>query len=158
MAAASTWPARFAVLDDILGRHADHRSTPDGCAGYVWRRILETNGTARIGDLAEETGYGRRQLGVRFTREFGLTPKQAARVVRFEHSRELVRRVGRTGSSAALSPRPSLADIAARCGYYDQAHLAREWTALAGCAPSVWMASEQLSFVQDTAADAPAGS
>ncbi|HKB31133.1 MAG TPA: hypothetical protein VKD26_09875 [Streptosporangiaceae bacterium] len=37
---------------------------------------------------------------------------------------------------------PALADLAVTCGYYDQVHLAREFRALAGCAPSRWVAEE----------------
>jgi AraC-like DNA-binding protein len=44
--------------------------------------------------------------------------------------------------------RPGLAEIAARCGYADQAHLTREWRELAGCTPSTWLA-EELPSVQD---------
>ena len=36
----------------------------------------------------------------------------------------------------------ALADLAADCGYFDQAHLAREFRALAGCPPSQWLAEE----------------
>jgi len=35
-----------------------------------------------------------------------------------------------------------LADLAVECGYFDQAHLAREFRALAGCPPSQWIAEE----------------
>jgi AraC-like DNA-binding protein len=35
-----------------------------------------------------------------------------------------------------------LADLAVTCGYFDQAHLAREFRALAGCPPSQWLAEE----------------
>ena len=50
---------------------------------------------------------------------------------------------------------PSLARVAAECGYADQAHMTREWHALAGSSPSAWLADEQLPFVQDL--DAPDG-
>ena len=47
------------------------------------------------------------------------------------------------GLSPATSPAgPSLASLAAECGYYDQAHLAREFRELAGCPPSRWLAEE----------------
>ena len=59
-------------------------------------------------------------------------PKLAARVIRFQRSRELLASPGR----------PGLADIALACGYYDQAHLTRDWRELAGCSPTVWMAEE----------------
>ena len=35
---------------------------------------------------------------------------------------------------------PNWADIAADCGYADQAHLVREFQALAGMAPGAWHA------------------
>ena len=37
---------------------------------------------------------------------------------------------------------PALADLAVAGGYYDQAHLAREFRGLAGCPPSRWLAEE----------------
>jgi len=33
-------------------------------------------------------------------------------------------------------------------GRYDQAHMTREWNALAGCTPGIWIARE-LPFIQD---------
>jgi AraC-like DNA-binding protein len=96
-----------------------------------------------VAEVARTVGYSRRRLDVRVTREFGLGPKQLARVARFERSHRELRR----------DPARPLAGLAAGCGYYDQAHMAREWNALAGCPPSRWLAGEQIPFVQD---DAPA--
>jgi AraC-like DNA-binding protein len=42
----------------------------------------------------------------------------------------------------------SLSAIAVANGFADQAHMTREWTALANCTPKTWI-SEELPFVQD---------
>ena len=155
--AAGTWAARFAVVDDLLARRtgvqltpgavpaAGHASltAPSGSAAqvgeevaYAWRALLASRGAIPIADLARETGWSARHLGGRFRDEFGLTPKAAARLVRFDRARRLLqRRVVAAGT-------PALADLAAAGGYYDQAHLARDFRELAGCAPSRWLAEE----------------
>jgi AraC-like DNA-binding protein len=139
MGAASSWRARFAVLDDVLSRRLDRIAEPRPEVDHAWHRIAACDGAVRIADLAAEVGWSRRHLAERFTREYGLTPKEAARVMRFERSRLLLSR----------RSRPRLASVAAECGYYDQAHLAREWNELAGCPPSTWLAEEELPFLQD---------
>jgi len=88
-----------------------------------------------VSGLAAETGWSERHLRSRFLAETGLTPKAAARAIRFDRARRLMQR--RCGAGLLV-----LADLAADCGYYDQAHLAREFRALAGCAPTDWLARE----------------
>jgi AraC-like DNA-binding protein len=154
MAAAPDWRRCFAVLDEALIRLSRTRNAAQLEMAGAWQRILESGGAVRVGDLARETGYSRRQLTKRFAREYGLTPKQAARVVRFERSWSLLRRLERSRRLSHEHPRRSLAGVAVSCGYYDQAHLAREWNELAGCPPSAWLAEEELPFVQDAAHEA----
>jgi AraC-like DNA-binding protein len=138
MAAAADWPHRFAILDEVLSRCTDRAKPAPTILGYLWRRMLTSGGALRVGDLAAEVGWSRRHLGARFAAEFGLSPKEAARVVRFDRAKRLLR----------APDRPTLAEVSAVCGYYDQPHLAREWRELAGVAPSVWLAEDELSFVQ----------
>jgi AraC-like DNA-binding protein len=138
--AAPSWPARFAILDEILLRRAGPGLAGSGPAGiapapapevrWAWRQLLASGGTIRIADLAAGTGWSGRHLTSRFRTEIGLTPKAAARVIRFDRARHLLVRGYR------------LADLAAACGYFDQAHLAREFRLLAGCPPSQWLAEE----------------
>lgn len=47
-----------------------------------------------------------------------------------------------------LTPRARVAEVAVAGGYYDQAHLSREFRALAGCSPARWPA-EEFTSVQD---------
>ena len=148
--AAGDWPARFAALDRILttrlaaGPAGGAVSCPaDGVAAEVshaWRLLLASGGRCAVSGLAAETGWSGRHLRNRFREETGLTPKAAARVIRFDRARRVLQ-----GRAAAKMTLPTLAGLAADCGFYDQAHLAREFRDLAGCPPSAWLAEEFLN-------------
>ena len=129
---AAGWPQRFAVLDEELTRLLSGSAAPPPEVDHAWGLLLGSGGTMPVSELAGRTGWSTRHLANRFREEIGLTPKAAARVVRFGRARQrLVRAAPGT-----------LADLAAACGYFDQAHLAREFRALAGCPPSQWLAEE----------------
>lgn len=143
LAELPTWERRFTAIEDFLAAAVRRRSAavlagPAPEVDWAWRRLGTTRGRSGVQQIADEVGWSRRHLSERFRREYGLTPKTAARVLRFEHAVGRLRR----------SPTPRLADLAADCGYADQAHLTREWNALAGCPPRQWIA-EELPFVQD---------
>jgi AraC-like DNA-binding protein len=59
--------------------------------------------------------------------------------------------IGFDRARRALGRPRSLAGVAADTGFFDQAHLAREFRALAGCSPTAWLA-EEFGFVQAAAA------
>lgn len=143
--AASDWPARFAILDEMLVRSMRRPPTPRPEVVHAWDCLVASEGAIGVGDLADEVGWSRRHLTERFRAELGLAPKVMGRVLRFERSRNLI------GVRAARDRDAirTLADVAAVCGYYDQAHMTRDWNELAGCAPSVWIA-EELPSVHDT--------
>jgi AraC-like DNA-binding protein len=73
--------------------------------------------------MAGQLGIGTRQLHRRCLPAFGYGPRPLARVMRFGRALEEIR----SG--------PPLAQVAAACGYADQAHLSREVRALAGTTP-----------------------
>ena len=100
----------------------------------AWRRLVASRGGLDIATLAADVGWSRRHLSDQFGAEYGVSPKQMARVLRFERSKAMFVRPAR----------PTLAAIAAECGYADQAHMAREWRALAGASPTQWLANELL--------------
>lgn len=140
--AAPDWASRFAAIDTVLGARSSEGWTPQPEVTHAWATLLRTGGRVPVHQLARQVGWSRRHLGERFRRELGLAPKAAGRVIRFQRSHAALIRPARVG----------LAQIAAECGYADQAHLTREWRQLAGQTPSAWMAAE-LPFVQDLDAE-----
>ena len=146
--AAPDWPGRFAVLDQMLVSRLAAGAAGPAVSGeiraevsWAWRSLMDAGGRCSVAWLAGETGWSDRHLRGRFRDETGLSPKAAARVIRFDRARRLLqhRAAAESGDLPAL---PALADLAADCGYYDQAHLAREFRELAGCPPSAWLAEE----------------
>ena len=138
---AETWPERFVTLDAVLARVARRRSVSTQ-AGHpirpeveeAWRRLVGHRGRVQIGSLAADLGWSRRHLGDHFRKEIGLTPKEVARILRFERAHEL----------ATTANPQSWAHVSAAAGYADQAHLVRDWREFTGCAPTTWRRSEVL--------------
>ncbi len=138
------WADRFAVCDEILTRLL-RPDLPEVAPelDHAWDLLVSTGGTTTVSDISSATGWSRQHLTRQFTDEFGLGPKLAARVVRFERARRMLQ---------AVPPHISIAQVAAVCGFYDQAHLTNEFTYLAGCTPAQWLRSEELpSFQYDDA-------
>jgi AraC-like DNA-binding protein len=125
---------RAALVVQVLAAEARRRAAVS-LRPEVTRALALLARGRTVAATAADVGYSRRHLGALVRSETGVSPKQLHRLGRFERSRSL------------LGRRP-LADVATTCGYADQAHLAREWRALAGCPPSTWIA-EELPFVQD---------
>jgi AraC-like DNA-binding protein len=153
----ATWPERFAIVDQVLLRQLASRTGGGAVApevsdevGYAWRLLLRTGGAVRVSELADGCGWSTRHLHSRLQAETGLTPKAAARVVRFDRARRLLLRRRATEPGDAL-----LADLAADCGYYDQPHLDRDFRALAGCSPTMWLAEEFRNVQAMAAEDVP---
>lgn len=156
--AERSWAERFTVIERLLGKriaeHAGHSGAGSGGRGhdairpevaYAWRRLRAARGTVPVSSLAAETGWSTRYLSSRFRAELGLSPKEAARVLRFDHARHRLARAA-VAARAGTGGHLRLADLAAESGYYDQAHLAAEFRVLAVCPPTRWLAEEFRFF------------
>jgi len=133
---AGTWSARFDLLDRVLAARLSAAPPVRPELIWAWRKLCAAQGDIRIGELTEELGWSRRRLVARFREQIGLPPKAVARLLRFEHARELGRR----------SVRPDWTRIALECGYYDQSHLINDFRAVTGTTP--------VTFFQDAEATA----
>jgi AraC-like DNA-binding protein len=121
---ARGWPARFAILDELLLTRLSRARPASPDVAWAWRRLRETDGRLRVGDLAAELRCSRRHLAGRFGEQVGLPPKTLARLLRFSRAARM------------LEKGAGLGRIALDCGYYDQAHLNRDFREFAGLTPT----------------------
>lgn len=112
-------------IEDQLGSSA---TRPD-YVQWMTTRIESARGRVPIGPLRLEAEVSSKKLAQDFTRRLGMTPKVLARIHRFRYARLVIQHPGR-----------SLADTAALCGYFDQAHMTREFGELGGVTPSEYLA------------------
>ncbi|SDH78882.1 Helix-turn-helix domain-containing protein [Nonomuraea jiangxiensis] len=137
--AATSWDERFTIAAEILGRRLGTRPRVDPEVAHTWRRTLTSRGRVRINGLADEIGWSRKRLWARFRSQLGITPKRAARLVRFDHAAHLL---------AAGHP---AAHVATESGYVDQSHLSREIKSFAGLTPTAmatapWLAIDDIAW------------
>jgi AraC-like DNA-binding protein len=137
--AAASWDERFTIAEEILGRRLGARPPVDSEVAYAWRRTLTSRGRVRVDGLADEVGWSRKRLWSRFRSQLGITPKRAARLVRFDHAAHL------------LAAGHAAASVATESGYVDQSHLHREVKAFAGLTPAAvavapWLAIDDVAW------------
>jgi AraC-like DNA-binding protein len=87
--------------------------------------ISAEHGACDLDLAARQANLSSRQFRRRCLEESGLTPKHLSRVLRFRYACEL----------ASRAERPEWPDIAAEAGYFDQAHLIRDFHEFAGGPP-----------------------
>jgi len=126
LGATCGWQNRFDLIEDFVADRASHPPSPE--IAFAYRRLARSAGGARIAALAKEIGWSRKHLVDRFRSEVGLAPKPVARMMRFHQACRLARTQTASGWAA----------IAVESGYADQAHLVREFSALAGETPTAW--------------------
>ena len=138
---ARGWDARFAILESFVAeRLADAPPLSEGI-GWAWHELQRFGGDVEIGALAEGLGCSRRHLIARFRDEVGLPPKLCARILRFQRVLSAMA-AWPSAPDAASGPPTALrwTDVAADCGYFDQAHLIREFREFSGSTPTEFVA------------------
>jgi AraC-like DNA-binding protein len=123
---------KFQVLEECLLARAfrplqRHRAVD--CALGLFRNI---HTAPAMTDVADEIGISSRRFIQLFSNEVGLTPKLFARVRRFQRVLQQIR------TSAEFS----WADMAASCGYFDQAHFIHDFKEFSGINPTAYLAQK----------------
>jgi AraC-like DNA-binding protein len=127
---ADSWERRFAVLDEVIATRMQRAPRPESELAWAWGRMRSSGGRANVSGLVDELGWSHRRLIARFREGIGLAPKTLGRVLRFERVSRLLQAV----------QEPRLAEVALDCGYYDQAHLNRDFREFTGTTPGEYLA------------------
>ncbi|RWC72456.1 MAG: AraC family transcriptional regulator [Mesorhizobium sp.] len=119
------WTARFDLAEAFVAARLESAAETPLEIAWAYDRIITSGGRTRIASLAEQLGWSRKHLADKFSDATGIGPKTLSRIVRFNRALRL-----------SSEPTADWADVAADCGYADQAHLVREFRELAGETPT----------------------
>ena len=116
--------SKIAAVEALLAervRNCNHDSWLTGIAA----KIVHCRGRTSVDRLAIEAGVSSRQLERRFLHEVGIGPKLLCRILRFQQVFRVL-----------ANNQEGWAAVAADCGYYDQAHLIRDFQQFAKQTPA----------------------
>lgn len=135
--------AAMGGLNAWLLRLAAERGRTPGVGVQAAVQLYHSHGQRRMTDLADALNLSTRTLERQFQQEVGIGAKTLARLIRFELSSLRLRR----------TPDTPLAALAYDMGFSDQAHLTREFRALAGLTPGAFARLSELRNEHETVGD-----
>ena len=103
----------------------------DELVRWALQSIRKQRGVISLDGLGGAIGVTRLQFAQRFRAHTGVTPKRFARIVRFHHA------------LALLGCNDSIAGVAAELGYYDQAHMYRDFQDFAEMTPGAFLNADR---------------
>jgi AraC-like DNA-binding protein len=155
----TAWPVAAEIRAELLDR-PDPESMLDLVEGRLGRgvrpsisgldrcdravNLLEADPIRPIADIAAELGVSHGHLVREFTRIVGLTPRALARLLRM---RRLLLGLDVRGEVG-------WGDLAVELGWYDQAHLIRDFKHHTGVTPSQYLAAQRATYTIEQAGDA----
>jgi AraC-like DNA-binding protein len=143
LCAAGTNAARFELLATAL---VGRMRIPAGRQRFVSTALEQMRpALTSVRDVVSELGVSHRHFIAVFGQEVGLTPKMYLRVQRFQRVLALTARM----------PSPHWPRLAQLCGYFDQAHLIRDFHAFAGLTPTQYVRQRSAQVKDNHIALAP---
>ncbi|MBN8822171.1 MULTISPECIES: AraC family transcriptional regulator [unclassified Spirosoma] len=131
LAEAPSHSAQIACLEQFLSFQLIKRNLQPDRIDYVANLIVANRGNVSLSGLIEDAFLCRRQFERKFLQRIGVSPKFYARIRRVSYM-----------CSELASQRWQIndwQDLVYRCGYYDQSHFIKEFTAFTGKNPSLYV-------------------
>jgi AraC-like DNA-binding protein len=157
LATEGGWTERFSAMEALIAARLAGTAIPTSVA-VGWHTLVAADGRVPLGSLASDLGCSHRTMIARFQTFVGFPPKTVARLLRFNRVMRLLDRLSRARADESVSKpyieHPSAdrrlvgairwADLAAECGYVDQAHLIKDFQEFAGLTPRAFL--HQVSY------------
>ncbi|TVP62887.1 MAG: AraC family transcriptional regulator [Leptolyngbya sp. LCM1.Bin17] len=125
----TSWSERFSMIDRFLMEkfaQSQYEVRPE--IYWAWQQLVSKGGRLSMREMAKTIGWSNRHFSKCFQQHIGITPKLAARQIRFYASLRRLR----------MSHEDSLSQIAIASGYADQSHFTREFHSFSGCSPKTY--------------------
>lgn len=127
-----------AVVQEFLLDRLEEHYKDDEALDEAVKLIRSTGGQLSVEEVGERVGLSRKQLERKFAATVGTMPKTFARISRFLN---IFHHLDRYRDS-------TLTRLAHECGYFDQAHFIREFSAFTGFTPKAFFAKNNVKFAE----------
>jgi AraC-like DNA-binding protein len=127
--AAPTTQARFALLEQLLLDKLCEAPYGLKVVQYAVDQIARRRGSLSIGALCDHIGISQKHLIAQFKQMVGSTPKELARLYRFNHVLNIIDK----------APSSDWGMIARQAHYYDQSHFNKDFEAFTGHNPTEYL-------------------
>ncbi len=125
---ASSFEEKINIFMNYYMRHFEKQSENSHSLKYVLcNRIITSGGDLKLNDLCKITGYSERYLNKKIHEDFGLSPKNLIKFIRFQKA---------VGNLTDTIDSISCIDTAFDTGYYDQSHFIKDFKKYSGFTPT----------------------
>lgn len=117
---------KIKIIDSYLLTFLDDQQINDNLISHILFTMYDQRGLSSIQDLSKQFQISRQHLYRLFNKSLGLSPKVFGRLLRFHHLLNLIK----------TQPQSTWQDILFNSGFYDQAHMIKEFTSIMGHSPT----------------------
>ena len=127
---------RIEIIERFLLERFNEKSTVDTIVKTTIDALLATNGNAAIKAILKNGLSKRGQLGRKFAKQIGVSPKQLGKLIRLQSALKIV----------LHNETESLTHIAYENEYYDQAHFIKDFKEFTGTNPKEFLGNEHMAL------------
>lgn len=123
---ANSFDERVGIATEYFVRQISEQYEVFPLVKFSVKYILDNLGNVNVSDLEELTGYSNRYVRKVFDEHVGVSPKLLSEIVKFQWSYNVY---------STSKEKVNMAELAAMCGYYDQAHMNKVYKKFANSLP-----------------------